>query len=292
MREAITAYQRAIRLNPQNAMAYGGMAHALNKLSDQATVRRVPGTSPAVAAAQQGVDVDPTCGNCQGTLGLFLFYHDWEWAKAEWHLREAIRLAPQSTGIRPSYAMLLAATGRLEQALSEVEISLKHEPHHVGWRVMRSTLLYLQRRYPEAVAAADHALAVDNRERTAWEWRARALFQLGRGDEAIGALAHTAFSDQADALEAALRAGGSDRALQHLLDLTNTTRGRIEQSWRRGPWRALLKDHAGALDELERAYEYRNVNLLYIATDPVWDAVREHPRFRKVLAGMGLEDAR
>jgi hypothetical protein len=34
------------------------------------------------------------------------------------------------------------------------------------------------------------------------------------------------------------------------------------------------------------------VNLLYIATDPVYDKIRHHPRFQKIVDGMGLKIAR
>jgi hypothetical protein len=39
------------------------------------------------------------------------------------------------------------------------------------------------------------------------------------------------------------------------------------------------------------AYALRNVNLLYIAIDPVYDKIRDHPRFQKILDGMGLRIA-
>jgi hypothetical protein len=49
-----------------------------------------------------------------------------------------------------------------------------------------------------------------------------------------------------------------------------------------------LGDYDGALTELEAAFERRNINLVYIGTDPVWDPVRTHPRFQRVIDGMDL----
>jgi DNA-binding winged helix-turn-helix (wHTH) protein/Flp pilus assembly protein TadD len=290
-RTAIAEYERAITIDPRNAMAYGGLAHALHNLSYQDSVRRPAGGSPSVAAARRSVELDPSCAPCRGTLGLYLFYHDWEWSEAESHLREAIRQAPEKEGIRPSYAMLLAATGRLDDALREIDFAISRRPHRSSWRVLRATVLYLQRRYPEALAATDQALQINDDDRDAWEWRSRALFQLGRGEEAVEALAKVAFADHAEQLEAAVTEGGGPLGLQMLLQLTGGWHRRVEQSWRRAPWRALLRDRDGALDELERAYEYRNLNLVYLASDPVYDDLRNEPRFRRILAGMGLSVA-
>jgi adenylate cyclase len=246
------------------------------------------GQSPSVEAAERAVALDPRCGSCQGTLGFFLFYHDWKWARAEVHLREAIWLEPSKEAIRPSYALLLVATGRAAQALEQIDLALSVRPYEVGWHVIRASILYVARRYPEAVVAADKALALNDSERSAWEWRSKALFQMRRGADAIKALAQNAFAAHSSALDRAVAASGPQGGLRTLLDITGDWRGRSEQSWRRIAWRALLGDDEGALEELERAYALRNVNLMYLGVDPVYDRIRSHPRFQRVLTGMEL----
>jgi DNA-binding winged helix-turn-helix (wHTH) protein/Flp pilus assembly protein TadD len=291
-RGAVAELQEAVRLDAGNARAHSTLAHALSNLSssDSSSARRPAGRSPSVEAAERGVALDPQCGECQGTLGFFLFYHDWQWARADAHFREAIRLAPNQETIRPSYAMLLSVTGRTTQALEEVELALKKRPYQVSWLVIRASILYLARRYPEAIAAADQTLLISNKERGAWEWRSRALFQLGRGVEAVNAQAQEPFASHSAELDRAVREGGTEGGLRKLLEITGDWRGRVEHSWRRGPWRALLNDTEGALEEVERAYEARRLNTIYLGVDPVYDKIRAHPRFQKVLAGMGLED--
>lgn len=291
-RGAVAELQQAVRLDPNNARAYGSLAHALAALAtvDSSSARRPAGSSPAVTAAERGVALDPLCGECQGTLGMFLFYHDWRWVDAETHYREAIRLEPQREGIRASHAMLLSAVGEYDKALDEIELALRKQPYQVSWLTIRSSILYLARRYPEAVAAADQTLLVSNKDRGAWEWRSKALFQMGRGAEAVQALAQEPFASQSSELDQAVREGGTDGGLRKLLEITSDWRGLVEHSWRRGPWRALLKDTEGALDEVERAYEARRLNTIYFGVDPVYDGIRDHPRFQKVLAGMGLKD--
>jgi DNA-binding winged helix-turn-helix (wHTH) protein/Flp pilus assembly protein TadD len=285
---AAEEFQRAVQLDPRNATAYAELAFALNRLSFRNSVATPVGQSPSVIAAARAVDIDPRCGGCQGAYAFFLFYHDWRWTTAEEHFERALQLAPDRRSIRPAYAMLLAATGRRQEALEHIELALAAQPLEVGWHTIRAAILYLDRRYEDSIAAGDRAMAITQDERGPWEWRSKALFQLGRRDEAVKALAQVAFAEHSRQLDAVVRDGGSDAGLRTLLEVTGDWRSQREQSWRRAPWRALLDDSEGALTELETAYELRNVNLLYIGTDPVFDKIRDHPRFQRILRGMGL----
>ncbi len=291
VKAAAHEFQLAVQLDPRNANAYAELAHALQRLSFRDSFATPVGESPSVQAAMKSVEIDPQCAGCHGTLGFFLFYHDWRWATAETHLERALQLSPERHSVRPSYAMLLAATGRQREALAQIDRALESQPYEVGWHVIRATILYLDRRYDDSLAASDRGLAITEAERGPWEWRSKALFQLGRGEEAIKALAEGAFAEHSLRLDAAVRDGGRDAGLKTLLDITGDWRSHREQAWRRAPWRALLDDTEGALSELETAYALRNVNLLYIAIDPVYDKIRDHPRFQKIVDGMGLKIA-
>jgi DNA-binding winged helix-turn-helix (wHTH) protein len=123
---------------------------------------------------------------------------------------------------------------------------------------------------------------------TEWEWRSRALLKLGRGEEAIQALGQVAFAPHATTLERAVQQGGAAAGVRALLEVTGNWDARVEDSWRRAPWRAWLGDTDGALEELETAYRMRNYNLIYIAVDPMYDNIRSEPRFRRIVADMGL----
>lgn len=286
-KRAVEELQEAIRLDSTNAEAYGSLANALHKFSWHATVSVSTADSPALAAARRSVELDPRCSGCHGILGFILTYHHWQWAQAEKHLREAIRLDPGRESVRPSFAMLLAATGRVPEALQQIDSALLQRPYEVMWLAMRATFLVLDRRYEEALTSADRALQIDDQDRGAWEWKSRALFSLGRGPEAIEAAAHL-FPPSARELELAVKGSGTSGGLRKLLDITDDWKTRTEQVWRRAQWCVLLGDMEGALDELERGYQQRNFNLIYVAVDPVYDPIRANPRFRQLLSNMGL----
>jgi tetratricopeptide (TPR) repeat protein len=49
-----------------------------------------------------------------------------------------------------------------------------------------------------------------------------------------------------------------------------------------------LRDPASTLRWLERAYEERDVRLVFLGVDPAWDSLREHPGFIALLQRMNL----
>ncbi len=97
---AVKELQRAIQLNPRLAGAYSALAHALHG-QGRHNVISLAYRSPSIEAAEQGVRIDPQCGTCQGTLGFFLYSHGWQWSRADYHLREAIRLEPDRESAPP-----------------------------------------------------------------------------------------------------------------------------------------------------------------------------------------------
>jgi Tfp pilus assembly protein PilF len=285
---AVAELQEAIRLNEANAKAYGVLAHALNK-QRAGQPPREGGESASVTAARRGVALDRTCADCHGTLGLFLFMHDWKWREAETHLREAIRLGPAEEGIRPSYAIFLAATGRQAEALKEIDVAIAARPYEISWHSIRASIFYFDRRYVEALDAADRGLSLSATERSLWEWRAKALFMLGRGEEAVRALAQDTFASQSPELDRAVRDGGVDGGLRKLLAITDDWRSRVDHAWRRAGWRAMLGDQAGTFEEIEHAFDARIFPVIYIGVDPVYDLIRNDPRYARLLARVGLD---
>jgi tetratricopeptide (TPR) repeat protein len=286
--EAIPRLIRAIDLDPSYGLAYATLSQAISRQGRPSVPLANGQPLTALGAAQRGVEVDPNCGQCQGSFGFFLFFHNWRWSEADDHLRRAVELEPQTASIRPSYAMLLSVTGRGEEALRQVDEAVRRVPYQAGYHTVRAGVLYLLRRYEESVAAADHAISLSPLERQAWEWRSRAMFLLGRPEEGLKSMAENIFAAHALDLERAWKDGGAEGGLRKLLAITSDWRSAEIQSWRRAGWKTLLGDTEGALDELETAFRIRSTNLLYIGLDPGYDRLRSHPRFQRILDGLGL----
>jgi DNA-binding winged helix-turn-helix (wHTH) protein/Flp pilus assembly protein TadD len=285
---AVNVLQRAIQLDPRLAMAYGALAHALHRQAGGAILPRPDRTTPSIEAARKAVALEPDCAKCQATFGFFLFYHGWQWASAEIHLRDSIRLDPNDESLRPPMAMLMAATSRPRDALEHIDFAVAKRPYRASWHGIRAVVLYQSRRFPEAVQAAEQALSLDGNEKQSWDTRGKALIQMGRGEEGVVAIAQGHFGRNSPEANLIVKSGGTEAGLRKLLDLTRGTVGEAQWAWRRALWYATLNEVDQALDGLETAYRLGNLNVLYFETEPMLDPVRSHARYRELARQVGI----
>jgi len=278
--------RRAIALDPEDGRIYGELAHVVHKMRDATT-----DTGQAIELAERGVELSPDCAECQGTLGFFLFYHGWQWDRAMTHYQHALRIDPEQSGIRTSYAFLLAATGRTADALEHAQYSATAQPLGAGRHATLSQVLYLNRQYEEAIDAANRAIGLDRSKNEAWEYRARAQFRLGMVADGVRTMLAQRYSDHAQVVGEAVDSGGAEAGLRKLLEITGGWPERSTVSWRRAAWLALLGEDDAALEALEEAVRIRNVNLMFVAVDPIFGHLHDHPRFQGVVREMGLAEA-
>jgi Flp pilus assembly protein TadD len=94
-------------------------------------------------------------------------------------------------------ARTLAAKGRLDQALSQLETLAAAQPEEAGVERLRGMILYQKEKLPEAEAAFARAVAQDASDRESTEMQGITLYRLGRPVEAIPLLekAHGAASN-------------------------------------------------------------------------------------------------
>ena len=280
---AAAALKRALALAPSEGPIYSELAHVVHKMRDPTV-----DATQSIELAQKGVDLAPDCGECQGTLGFFLFYHGWQWDRAKTHYREALRLAPESVGIRPSYAFLLAATGQTGEALEQAKIAAEAQPLNPGAHSCLAQVLYVNRLFEKAIAAANRALALDPKRKEAWEYRSRSELALGRLEDGVRTMLAERYKDHAATVGEAVDRGGPAAGLRKLVELTGGWPERSTVSWRRAVWLAVLGEDDAALEALEEAVRIRNINLMFVAVDPLYTRLHREPRFQGVLDSMGL----
>jgi Flp pilus assembly protein TadD len=94
---------------------------------------------------------------------------------------------PEARSAAPSLAdaKALAAKGRLDQALTDLDALAKVTPEEAGVESLRGVILYQKERLKEAEAAFARAVAQDVQDRESMEMEGITLYRLGRPLEAI-----------------------------------------------------------------------------------------------------------
>ena len=133
LREAIGYFEAAIRADSAFALAYSGLGEAMVLLPLYDLTARPPEVRErARAAVTRAYVLDPTAGEVHSSMGLFLHLFEWDWAAAERHYREGLRLKPGDALARVYFASLLSGLGRFEEGVEETRLVLAMDPRSSG----------------------------------------------------------------------------------------------------------------------------------------------------------------
>jgi Flp pilus assembly protein TadD len=91
----------------------------------------------------------------------------------------------QATPASLTDAKNLAAKGRLDQALTELNALAKTQPEEAGVERLRGIILYQKELLPEAEAAFARAVAQDAKDHESMEMQGITLYRLGKPEQAI-----------------------------------------------------------------------------------------------------------
>src|SRR5262249_532863 len=85
IRKSIEYYEKALRISPDYALAYAGLADAYNALNSLVIAAMDPSEalSKSKQAALRALELDDSLAEAHSALGAALLFYDWDWAGAE-----------------------------------------------------------------------------------------------------------------------------------------------------------------------------------------------------------------
>lgn len=295
--KAVEYFEALIAEQPGYARAYAGLAEAsaLRAWYGFAPPRQV--MPKARASALKAVKVAPRLSEAHLAAGLVSELYDWDWPKARQSLCLAVDLNEGSATTLCEYGFFLSRMGELDAAFVSMRRALELDPLSPVINTNLGVNYYYQRWYGAAIHQYREALELEPAYRPAYYRMALAHLQRGSPEAAV------------TCLENAMRLPGAGARLKALLGFALARAGRPVEA---GRVRDELLTHAAvgsvsqaslavlflgmnevstALDWLERAWEEHDVLLVDLCVDPLYDSLREHPRFRGLLARMNFAGA-
>ncbi|HEV8159651.1 MAG TPA: tetratricopeptide repeat protein, partial [Pyrinomonadaceae bacterium] len=291
-------YQQAIDVDPNYALAYAGLAEYYGF---GAAVGFLPPTSEnrskMAAAVNKALALDDTLPDAYNALaGVKQSNNDR--AGAERELRRIIELNPNYAEGRRHYAMFLIEDGRSEETLAQMRKVLELEPLSVPFNRDLAKMFYRTRQYDRAIEQYRKTLELDPNDAYTHELLGDTYEQKGMQKEAVAewsrALRLTGDNESATMLERTFAASGFNAAVRALwqkkLERFNekAERGEYVPAMNYALAYTRLADKEQAFAWLAKAEQERSRLIYVIKLDPIYDSLRDDPRFQDLLRRVGL----
>jgi adenylate cyclase len=190
-RKARALYQRALKLDPDYAPAYSGYAYSLClDLKEDICPDRDVVTRRMYEMAEHGVTLDASNPFCHVVLGR-AYHQQQEYQAALANYRQAVELCPSSAKARFGLGFGLAATGKYDEAISEIsraQVLSPRDPFSWVFHTVKALSHMYAERFDDAEAAAGISSAYPKANHWASLVHVSSLVQTGRFNDALSVL--------------------------------------------------------------------------------------------------------
>ena len=289
LNKAIEFFNHAIAEDPGDARSYAGLAHCYIVFPLLYNVPQAESYAKASAAAAKALALDDSLAEAHLAMAEVLLNRDWDFAGAEREFQRTLALNPNYATGHQWYGEFLSFRARHDESIRELETTLALDPlsaivHHQAGQTYQQA-----RQYDRAIAEYQKALELNPKVNISYESMSWANRRQGKYAEAINALRHGVPTWEHDypgltaALveqDAAYKKDGKEGFLRSALA--------FHHRYAR-PALYLARDYADLGDKenayiwLERTYQNRDIEALFVFIDPEFDWMRGEARFQELL---------
>ena len=292
-RAALAAFDEAIAIDAQYALAYARRASTLMRIYDVAndSATRAALSEEARAAAQRAVLLAPQLGEAHLALAVTLEFGMREYVTMNREYRLALALAPGSAWVQSTFSVFARQMGDNDEALRAGRRALRLDPENLQSYIRLADVLVSVREFPEALATLRAAQRFKPNSHWIGGSIAYAILSSGQNQQAKQLCERTTTpldeDDRHSCLALALYALGERDAAKNELEAFKALDGdsaafsyaAIYSQW---------GDKAAALKWLTKAEELKDPGMLDVLVNWMLDPIRQEPEFKALLKKMNL----
>jgi TolB-like protein/DNA-binding winged helix-turn-helix (wHTH) protein len=286
--KSLEYFQQAVALDPNFAIAYVALAESTGRLAQFRNLPKQDYKQMSRDYAFKAISLDDQLPEARTMLAGVLLASDYDFAGAEREYQRALELNPNYADAYIWRGQLLSSFGRHEEALAEIRRGLELDPVALEANSAYGEALYFARRYDESIAQLKKVLDLDPNYFPARRY-------LGLNYEMKGDyVARIAESVKINEINGAPQRG---IAMQKSFDAggwQNYLRDNCDDKFDMHPYFVAAsclelgeKDKAFVI--LEKIYEERGGEFVYLKIDPRLDNLRDDPRYADLLRRVGLQ---
>ena len=285
MRKSIEYFEQAIEKDPSYALAYVGLADSYITLGQWLILPAKEAFPKAKEAALKALEIDNSLGEAHNSLATVKHSFDWDWKGAQIEHKRAIELSPSYATAHQWYGEFLTLLGRIDEGLKEIRRAQELDPLSLiintvagGW------FCYFTRDYDRGIEQCKKTLEMDPdfvpaRTYLCWNYLGKGMYE-----EALRE-AQKLNNEYAIAGVYAMmnRQEEARRLLANILKHPQPNAATIARVYFR------LGENEEGWKWLEKAYDERGYELIYLKVNAAFDSIRSDPRFQALLKKVGLE---
>jgi TolB-like protein len=289
-RKAVSYFDEAIRLDPDYALAYAERSEAWSLIGDL-TGQRATAWPKAKSDAENAVAIAPELAEAHAALGWVRFFIDWKFAEGLSELKRAKELSPANPTANDLLARVIVYLGQVDEAERHARHAVELDPLSVTAQGNLARVLFVAGKLDEADAVARKAAELQPAAAGNHRYQVHVAVERGDGETALReaelepdegyrrfelALAHYVRGDRAAA----------DAALADLI-----ATGRDQLAYQIAEVYAVRGEKDKAFEWLQISFDNHDTGTLTLLIDPLLRGLRDDPRYKNLLAKLGLPAA-
>ena len=292
MGKAIQYFEQAINADPNYAMAYVGLGRTYHWIASSTGPEKLYDDSKK--AILKALEIDNNVGEAHAALAFVLFAHDWNWAGSEREYKRAIELNPNYDEVHHGYGLYLAAMGRTQSAIAEIDLAQALDPLTIPLKVNAGSIYISAHQYDRAIAKFRSVVELVPDRPTIHAYLGGAYIHKGMCDEGLIEIEKsvTLMRNNPQSLGtrgvAYAKCGKTKEALKALDELKTKLSDVSGAPLEIAAIYAMLQDDDQAFKWLQTAYQQRSWGITFLKCTVEFDSIRSDPRYADLLKRMGL----
>ena len=295
VKKGIDYFEQAIEIDPTYALAYSGISDAYRSLAIGSEMSPVEHLSRSKAAAIRAIELDESLSEGHSSLGMTIFWGDWNWHAAEEHYRRALELNPSNTMAHLFYAHLLSNLGRHAEAAAEMKLARELDPLFPFGNALEGQFLVHAGQTDAGLLQLQKTIELAPNFWMPHLFASSAYTEKGMYAEAISSAKRATELSPAQTVSIAFegyalaRSGQREKAQANLDTLPKLSAERFVPASHIAIVYCGLGDKDRALEWLEKGFEQRDPKMTFLKVEPKWSSLRSEPRFMKLIQRLNLE---